>query len=153
MNTFKVIGALALVFIAGFAGGVVATRIVVRQMVANAIAHPAGGGSKVEANLAHKLRLDDKQREQVHEYLKQSREQLRDIREDFQPKFNATVLNARTNISSVLTPEQQRRFEQFLADNRQFLAVRELPPPKKGAASGGLEAMPTKRKKTSPDAP
>ena len=46
MKTFKVIGVLALVFVAGFAGGVVATRIVVRQMVANAIAHPAGAGAR-----------------------------------------------------------------------------------------------------------
>ena len=31
MKTFKVIGLLALVFVAGFAGGVVATRMMVRR--------------------------------------------------------------------------------------------------------------------------
>ena len=36
MKTFKVIGLLALVFLAGFAGGIVATRVVVRRMVAAA---------------------------------------------------------------------------------------------------------------------
>ena len=131
MKTFKVIGLLALVFIAGFAGGVVATRIVVRRMVAYAIAHPAGAGQKIEVTLDHKLRLDETQRQRVHEILKDSRDRLRVVREDFQPQFNAIVLEARSNIVAVLKTEQQKRFEQFLVDNRQFLPVREVALPKK----------------------
>ena len=104
MKTFKVIGVLALVFVAGFAGGVVATKIVVRQMVANAIAHPAGAGGKVEANLDRKLHLDPEQRERVHEILKVSHEKLRGLREEFQPQFNSTVVDARTNISAGTKP-------------------------------------------------
>src|SRR5882724_1365011 len=142
MKTFKVIGLLALVFLAGFAGGVVATRIVVRQMVAYAIAHPAGAGGKVEATLDRKLRLTKEQREQVHEILKDSRDRLRVVREEYQPQFNAIVLEARTNITALLKPDQQQRFEQFLVDNRQFLPLRELPPLKKNqpGSAGGVEA-------------
>lgn len=131
MKTFKVIGLLALVFVAGFAGGVVATKIVVRQMVAYAVAHPAGAGGKVELNLNHRLRLDQQQRERVHEILKDSRDKLRGVREEFQPKFNAIVLQTRTNIVAVLRPDQQERFAEFLTENRQFLPVHEPPPPKK----------------------
>jgi hypothetical protein len=133
MKTLKVIGLIALIFAAGFAGGVVATRVFVRQMVRYAIAHPEKTRTNIEVNidvsLNRKLGLDAQQREQVHQILKDSREKTRAVREEFQPKFNAIVIETRTNISAVLRPEQQARFQQFLEDNRQFLPVRELPPP------------------------
>jgi Spy/CpxP family protein refolding chaperone len=153
VKTLKVIGLIALVFLAGFAGGVVATRMVVRQM-AYAAAHPVGSSAgKVEASLDHKLRLTDDQREQIHEILKTSREKLRDVREEYQPQFNAVVFDARTNISNILKPEQQRRFEQFLADNRQFLPIRDFPQPKKRELeSGSMNALPAKKKIANPDA-
>ena len=84
-----------------------------------------------ERNLDLKLRLDQQQRERVHEILKDSHDKLRVVREEFQPQINAIILDTRTNISAVLRHAQQDRFEQFLADNRQFLPFREPPPPKK----------------------
>jgi hypothetical protein len=150
VKTLKVIGLIALVFLAGFSGGVVATRMVVRQM-AYAAAHPVGSSAgKVEANLDRKLHLTEEQRAQVHEILKESREKLRSVREEFQPQFNAVVLDARTNITVLLKPEQQRRFEQFLAENGQFLPIRESPQPKKNQP-GNVNAMPGKKKSASPD--
>jgi hypothetical protein len=53
------------------------------------------------------------------------------VREDFQPKFNAVVLETRTNITAILKPAQEERFEQFLQENRQFLPLREVPPLRK----------------------
>jgi len=135
MKTLKVIGLLGLIFVAGFAGGVVATRVVVRRMVAEARAHPDLTQQVVrtnfEQNLNRRLRLDPEQRQRVHEILKDSHDKLRDVREEFQPQLNAIALDARTNIFVLLKPEQQKRFEQFLIDNRQFLPTREAPPPKK----------------------
>jgi len=131
MKTVKVIGLIALIFVAGFAGGAVATRMVVRRMVANAIAHPAGAGAKMEEVLDRKLRLDEAQRQRIHEILKVSREKMRDAREELPRQLNAIAFDARTNISGLLKPEQQKRFEQFILDNRQFLPVREAPEPRK----------------------
>jgi hypothetical protein len=135
MKTAKVIGLIALIFAAGFSGGVVATRMMVRRMVQVAVAHPETTRevvrTNVEQNLYRKLRLDPQQRERVHEILKSSRDRSRDLREQFQPQLNAVALETRTNISAVLKPEQQKRFELFLEENRQFLVVRELPPPRK----------------------
>ena len=128
MKTFKVIGLLALVFLAGFAGGVVATRVMVRRMVAQATAHPEVVRVNIEKNLNARLRLDPGQREHVHKVLKESHDRLRAVREEYQPRLNAIALDTRTNIVAVLRPTQQERFDQFLTDNRQFLTVRELPP-------------------------
>lgn len=135
MKSLKVVGLVALIFVAGFAGGVVATRVFVRRMVQYAVAHPNQTRTNIEQNidqrLFQRLGANQQQREQMRGILKDSRAKARDLREQFQPKLNSISLEARTNIYAVLRPEQQDRFAAFLEENRQFLAVRELPPPRK----------------------
>ena len=138
MKTLQVAGLLALIFVAGFVGGVVVTDIIetraMRQAVAQAIAHPTQTRTNIENNidlrLERGLNLGPGQRIQVRRILKDAREKMRALREDFQPRLNTISLEARTNIYDVLRPNQQERFATFLEDNRQFLAVRELPPPR-----------------------
>ncbi len=138
MKTIKVIGVLVLIFVAGFSGGVVATRMMVRQMVMDARLHPELAHSvvvtNIERNLGRTLRLNPEQHKQVHEILKDSRDRTRPIREQFQPQLDAIIIETRSNISAKLTPEQQKGFEEFLAQNRQFLSLRE-PPPKRDQSS------------------
>ena len=134
MKTLKVIGAIVLIFVAGFSGGVVATRVVVRNMVREAQRHPEQTTSlirtNIEQNFYRTLRLTQEQRKQVHEMLKDSRDRMRPIREQFQPQLDAIVIETRSNILVTLKPEQQARFKEFLSENRQFLPLRE-PPPRK----------------------
>ncbi|HLX71263.1 MAG TPA: hypothetical protein VKV04_16680 [Verrucomicrobiae bacterium] len=136
MKPLHVAGLLALIFVAGFVGGAVVTDIIetraMRHAVAQAVEHPIQTRTNLEINidlkLEHRLNLGPGQRNQVHRILKDAREKMHTVREDFQPKLNAISLEARTNIYSVLRPNQQDSFAAFLEDNRQFLAVRELPP-------------------------
>ena len=138
MKTIKVIGVLVLIFVAGFSGGVVATRVIVRQMVKEARRHPEITQNVVRTNIERSLdqtlRLTQEQQKQVHEILKESRDRTRPIREQFQPQLDAVIIETRSNISAKLTPEQQKGFEEFLAQNRQFLSLRE-PPPKRDQSS------------------
>src|SRR5215469_13677639 len=136
MKTLLVAGLLALIFVAGFACGFVANDIIetraMRQAVAQAIAHPTQTRTNIENNidlrLEQRLNLGPGQRNQVHRILRDAREKMRTVREEFQPKLNTISLEARTNIYAVLRPNQQDNFAAFLEENRQFLAVRELPP-------------------------
>lgn len=138
MKTLQVAGLLALIFVAGFAVGVVATDIietrVMRQAAAQAIAHPTQTRTNIEMNidqrLERQLSLGPEKRMQVRRILRDAREKMRAVREEFQPRLNTISLEARTNIYGVLNRNQQDRFAAFLEDNRQFLAVRELPPPR-----------------------
>jgi Spy/CpxP family protein refolding chaperone len=138
MKTIKVIGVLVLIFAAGFSGGIVATRVIVRQMVRDARQHPEATSSmirtNVERNLIRTLRLSPEQQKQVHEILKDSRDRRRPIIEQYQPRLDAITIETRSNISAKLTPEQQQRFKEFLSENRQFLPLRE-PPPKRDQSS------------------
>jgi len=120
MKTFKVVLVLALVFLAGAAGGVVATRVAVRHFVARAIANPDTVRERIERQLARKLNLDREQRIATAAALKQAHEKLKALREQFQPQFTNIIQDARTQISAVLNPEQQKQFEAFQEENRRF---------------------------------
>jgi hypothetical protein len=138
MKTLKVLGVIVLIFVAGFSGGVVATRVVVRRMVQEARRNPEQTQqlvrTNVERNLDRTLRLTQEQQKRVHEILKDTRERRRPILEEFQPQLDAITIEARSNIAATLRPEQQKRFEEFLSQNRQFLSLRE-PPPRKDQSS------------------
>jgi hypothetical protein len=131
MKTIKVIGALVLIFVAGFSGGVVATRMIVREMVREARRNPETPQvlrTNVEQSLYRTLRLTPEQQKRVHGILKDSRDRRRPIIEQFQPQLDAITIETRSNISATLRPGQQQRFKEFLSENRQFLPLRELPP-------------------------
>ena len=145
MKTFKAAGLVILIFVAGFAGGVVVTRTFYRHLVKYYVSHPNSTQTNIafnfEMRLNRRLDLNPQQREQVRRTLRETRDRMREVREEFQPKLNTISLEARTNIYAVLRPGQQDRFAQFLEENRQFLPVRELPPPRQTNAppAGQLE--------------
>lgn len=143
MKTLKVLGLVALIFVAGVAGGVVATRFMLRRMVQYINLHPNIARTNIEINidmrLNRRLALNAEQRDQVRQILKDSREKMRDVREEFQPRLNEISLEARTNIYAVLQPYQQDRFAEFLEENRQFLAVREMPPQRNKQTNAPIE--------------
>src|SRR6266567_3750910 len=102
MKTLKVILVLTLVFLAGAAGGVVATRVAIRHFVARAIADPDMVRERVERQLVRKLNLDRAQRVQTAAALRQAHEQLKALRAQFQPQFTNIVETARSQINAVL---------------------------------------------------
>ncbi|HLP77832.1 MAG TPA: hypothetical protein VK327_13045, partial [Candidatus Paceibacterota bacterium] len=81
MKRFKVWLLLVLVFLAGFAGGMVVTRGMVRHFVRNAIANPDVVRNRIERDINRKLRLDARQRKEVHQILVESHRQIRDLRQ------------------------------------------------------------------------
>jgi len=128
MKRFKVWLLLALVFVAGFAGGVVATRMKMRHFVHEAAANPEFVRARVERELFSRLNLDPAQRTQVREILRDSQERLRTTREQIQPEVRLIMRDTHDRIAEVLKPEQREQFEKFLAEKRRPL----LPPPLRG---------------------
>jgi hypothetical protein len=120
MKNWKSFLLLVLVFLAGIAVGVVGTRTVARHLVRRAIAEPERLQNFVERDLAWKLRLDKPQRVRLHEILTESRGQLRELRQQFQPQTAMVLSNANAQISALLTPEQSARFEDFKQSNALF---------------------------------
>ena len=124
MKTFKLSLLLALVFLAGVAAGVVGTRMAIRHWVNTAIQRPQNFQMLLERNLRWRLHLDARQRVEVHRILTDTRVQLRDLRQEYRPQVVAILTNTEAQISAILTPEQQARFEKMQQENRRF-----FPPP------------------------
>jgi hypothetical protein len=120
MNKIKPWLLLALVFLAGFAGGIVATRGVVRHAVREAIRNPANIRRTIEARLTVKLRLDAAQRARVDAILQDTQGQLQGLRSEFQPRFGVILQHTKTEIAATLTPEQREKFEKLQSENRQW---------------------------------
>jgi len=124
MKTLKLSLLIALVFLAGVAAGVVGTRIAIRHWVNTVVQRPQNFQMLLERNLRWRLRLDARQRVEVHRILTDARVQLRDLRQEYRPQVVAVLTNTEAQISAVLTPEQEARFEQMQRENQRF-----LPPP------------------------
>ncbi|MGA2686245.1 MAG: hypothetical protein ABSF51_14475 [Verrucomicrobiota bacterium] len=121
MKTFKLLALVTLVFLAGVAAGVVGTRLVIRHWVNTAVQRPENFQLLLERNLRWQLRLDARQRVEVHRILTDTRVQLRDLRQEYRPQVVAVLTNTEAQISAILTPEQQARFEQMQQQNQHFL--------------------------------
>ena len=124
MKAFKLSLLLALVFLAGVTAGVVGTRIAIRHWVNTAIQRPQNFQMLLERNLRWRLHLDAHQRVEVHRILTDTRVQLRDLRQEYRPQVVAVLTNTEAQISAILTPEQEARFEKMQQENRRF-----FPPP------------------------
>jgi len=111
---------LLLVFLAGFAGGVVVTRVAVRHFVQQIALNPSRMRDVVERRLTRRLRLDEKQRQQVHEILLKAQDQIKSVRVEVQPQLTAILQDTRNEIADVLTPGQREAFEKFQEENRRF---------------------------------
>jgi hypothetical protein len=121
MKTFKILLLVGLVFLAGVVAGVVGTRIAIRHWVHSAIQRPQIVQTLIERRLNRQLRLDANQQAQVHQILTGARGQLRELRQEYRPQVVLIVSNADVEISALLTPAQQRRFEKMKLENRAFL--------------------------------
>ncbi|HUA37610.1 MAG TPA: hypothetical protein VMA35_04330 [Candidatus Sulfopaludibacter sp.] len=127
MKIFKLSLLLALVFLAGVAAGVVGTRIAIRHWVTIAVQRPQNFQMLLERNLRWQLHLDARQRVEVHRILTNTRVQLRDLRQEYRPQVVTVITNTEAQISAILTPEQEARFERMQQENRRF-----FPPPEPG---------------------
>lgn len=121
MKTFKLFLLVALVFVAGVVVGVVGTRAVVRRVVAQAIAHPDRVQTVIERRLTRQLRLDADQQTKLRGILTDAHGQMDDVRRQFRPQVVLIVSNANSQITAMLTPEQQARFETVKERNHPFL--------------------------------
>ncbi len=121
MKTFKLLLLVGLVFLAGVVAGVVGTRIAIRHWVRSAIQRPQMVQTLVERRLKWQLRLDANQQAQVHQILTGARGQLKGLRQEYRPQVVLIVSNADVEISALLTPAQQERFEKMKRESREFL--------------------------------
>lgn len=104
-NRWQVRIAAAIIFVLGFVAGVFALNVY--RGLARGGGHPA---NRMEM-LAERLELTEDQQVKVREIFNDTREQVRALRKESQPKFDEIRRQADGRLQTVLTPEQWQKFQ------------------------------------------
>lgn len=134
MNSWKVILATVVIFVAGIVTGALVIRNLqsptarpdsVPKAPATARAPVFHDNRPVipqvflmRANfvqkLDHELKLNEVQRAHVERIVREGQERIRQICQDMQPQIHATLVETRDRIAAELTPDQQTVYEELL---------------------------------------
>ena len=120
MNKIKVALLIGMIYVAGIATGIVATRAVVRHVMADVASNPDRLRTMIERRMAVRLGLNREQRAKVGEILTRAQNDLKGLRQQFSPQFQTIMSNAQAEISAQLTPEQEERFRKFREEHRKL---------------------------------
>lgn len=103
-NRWQVRAATLIIFVLGFAAGILALNVY------RGLAHIERRGDRLE-QLAERLQLTDDQKTKVREIFTDTREQLRAVRMESEPKMNEIRRQADGRLQTVLTQEQWQKFQ------------------------------------------
>jgi Spy/CpxP family protein refolding chaperone len=109
-NRWQVRVAAVIIFVLGFTAGILALNVY-RGMVRG-----GGPGNRID-ELAERLKLTADQKTKVQEIFSDTREQLRAVRQETEPKMADIRRQADGRLQTVLTPEQWQQFQK-LRDER-----------------------------------
>ncbi len=129
MNTWKVIFATLVIFIAGLVTGVLVVRngalYLASPPAPTAVAtrpFPPGsaGGVRIEflRRAERELNLTLDQRDQIDKIISASQERTRKLMEPVQPQISEELQQTKEQFLAVLTAEQRARFEELLKQQR-----------------------------------
>jgi Spy/CpxP family protein refolding chaperone len=110
-NRWQVRIAAAIIFVLGFTAGILALNVY------RGWARGGGPGNRME-ELSERLKLNADQKTKVQEIFNDSREQLRAVRRETEPRMDEIRRQADGRLQTVLTPEQWQQFQR-IRDERQ----------------------------------
>lgn len=110
-NRWQVRIAALIIFVLGFTAGILALNVYRR-------ARPLGGGGNRMDELSERLRLTADQKTKVQEIFSDTRDQIRGVRREMEPRLSEIRRQADGRLQTVLTPEQWQQFQK-LRDERQ----------------------------------
>ena len=108
-----------LIIIATFVIGIIvgaAGQYLVTHQSAGQSNTPNNSSKETLDDLTHSIHLTKEQKNQVEQFLTDSRQQSQELRNQMRPQYNAIRDATRKRISSILSPEQQSLFEKWTHD-------------------------------------
>jgi Spy/CpxP family protein refolding chaperone len=109
-NRWQVRIAALIIFVLGFTAGILALNVYRRV-------GPFGGRRGMD-ELSERLKLTADQKTKVQEIFSDTREQIRGVRREMEPRMDEIRRQADGRLQTVLTPEQWQQFQK-LRDERQ----------------------------------
>src|SRR5678816_49727 len=112
-NRWQVRVAAGIIFVLGFVSGILALNVY-RAWARNSMTQ----GDRFE-EMSQQLQLNEDQKTKVKQIFNDTREQLRSLRQESEPKVNDIRKQADDRLVQVLTPEQWKKFQLLRDENRQ----------------------------------
>jgi Spy/CpxP family protein refolding chaperone len=112
-NRWQVRVAAGIIFVLGFLSGILALNVY-RAWARNSMTP----GDRFE-QMSQQLQLNEDQKAKVKQIFNDTREQLRALRQESEPKVNDIRKQADDRLVQVLTPEQWKKFQVLRDENRQ----------------------------------
>ena len=109
-NRWQVRLATAIIFVLGFTAGILALNIY-RGLARG----EWRGGDRIE-QLSDRLKLSDDQKTKVQQIFGDTREQLRALRRESEPRMDEIRRQADERLQQVLTPEQWQQFQKMRSE-------------------------------------
>ena len=103
-NRWQVRGATLIIFVLGFAAGILALNVY------RGLAGAPRSRDRFE-QMAERLNLNAEQKTKVQQIFGDTREQIRALRRESEPKFDEIRRQADARLQEVLTPEQWQQFQ------------------------------------------
>ncbi|HKU72460.1 MAG TPA: hypothetical protein VJR02_00940 [Pyrinomonadaceae bacterium] len=110
-NRWQVRVAAVIIFVLGFTAGILALNVY------RGVVRGGGGPGNRFDNMAERLNLTADQKTKVQEIFSDTREQLRAVRQETEPRMAEIRRQADGRLQTVLTPEQWQQFQK-LRDER-----------------------------------
>jgi len=110
-NRWQVRVAAAIIFVLGFTAGILALNVY------RGWSRDFGSRNRMD-ELSERLNLTPEQKTKVQEIFSDTREQLRAVRRESEPKVNEIRRQADGRLQTVMTPEQWQQFQK-IKDERQ----------------------------------
>lgn len=110
-NRWQVRVAAVIIFVLGFTAGILALNVY------RGVVRGGGSGNRID-ELAERLKLTAEQKTKVQEIFGDTREQLRAVRQETEPRMAEIRRQADGRLQTVLTAEQWQQFQK-LRDERQ----------------------------------
>jgi Spy/CpxP family protein refolding chaperone len=120
-NKWQVRGAALIIFVLGFAAGVLALNLYRGWL------RPGAGREDRFEQMAKRLELNSDQKTKVQQIFNDTQEQLRVVRKDSEPRVNDIRKQTDQRLQQVLTADQWQRFQQMRNETRS----------RRGRGSGG----------------
>jgi len=108
-NRWQVRVAAVIIFVLGFTAGILALNVY------RGVVRGGGQGNRFDA-LSERLNLTADQKTKVQEIFSDTREQLRAVRQETEPKMADIRRQADGRLQTVLTPEQWQQFQKLRDD-------------------------------------
>jgi len=119
MKKWKAIVSVILVFLLGSLAGALVTHEIYQHRIVSIIkGDPNAMRELIVQRLNHKLYLDTNQLYQLRAIVKETHDEMRNVRKQFRPQIEEILARSQNRVRAILRPDQLEKYEKIIAERK-----------------------------------